>query len=46
VPLFINSLLLVILGAVSAKVMHPALVFYHSCIPEKPGVNQEGINKE
>jgi len=46
VPLFINSLLLVILGAVSASVTHPALVLYHSCSPEKPDINQEGINKE
>jgi hypothetical protein len=46
VPLFINSLLLVILGAVSASVMHPALVLCHSCSPEKPGINQEGINKK
>jgi len=46
VPLFINSLLLVILGAVSANVKHPALVLYHSCIPEKPSINQEGTNKK
>jgi hypothetical protein len=25
--------------------MHPALILCHSCIPEKGGINQKGINK-